>query len=105
MKGITRNGARLSLPAEIPHASLIASGMKAAGRQQAAKTKRGKPEKKRLTGMKNGKPALLAENSLQAAVEKLFLYEESGATPYEIHILQERVKRLEERVKRLESYD
>ncbi|MCM1217531.1 MAG: hypothetical protein NC548_23815 [Lachnospiraceae bacterium] len=45
------------------------------------------------------------KNSLQAAVEKLFLYEESGATPYGIHILQERAKSLEERVKRLESYD
>ena len=84
----------MKLPAEIPHASLIASGMKAAERQQAAKAKRGKPDKKRLTGMKNGKPALLNENGLQAAVEKLFLYEESGATPYEIHILQERAKAL-----------
>lgn len=56
MKGITLNGARLPLPAEIPHASLIASGMKAIGRQQTEKEKRNKPEKKRLTGMKNGKP-------------------------------------------------
>lgn len=55
--------------------------------------------------MRKGKPALLDGNSLQAAVEKLFLYEESGAMPYEIHILQERAKSLEERVKRLESYD
>ena len=104
MKGITLNGTRLPIPAEVPHASLIASGMKAIG-QQAAKEKRSRPEKKRLTGMRNGKPALLNENSFQAAVERLFLYEESGATPYEIHILQERVKSLEERVKRLESYD
>ncbi len=105
MKGITLNGTRLPLPPEVPHASLIASGMKVAGRQQAAKGKRDKPEKRRLTGMRKGKPALLDGNSLQAAVEKLFLYEESGATPYEIHILQERAKSLEERVKRLESYD
>lgn len=105
MKSIMLNGARLPLLAEVPHASLIASGMKAAGRQQAAKGKRDKSKKKRLTGIKNGKPALLNENNMQAVVEKLFLYEESGATPYEIHILQERAKSLEERVKRLESYD
>lgn len=105
MKGITLNGARLPLPPEVPHASLIASSLKVAGRQQSANGKRDKQEKKRLTGMRNGKPVLLDEKSLQAAVEKLFLYEESGATPYEIHILQERVKSLEERVKRLESYD
>lgn len=41
----------------------------------------------------------------QAAIEKLFLYEESGKTPYEIHIMQERMKSLEKRIRKLESYD
>lgn len=108
MKNITLNGAKLPLPSEIPYSSAIAGGMKALARQQARKAfeeETGPEEPKRLTKAENGIISLVNGAGQQAAIEKLFLYEESGKTPYEIHIMQERMKSLEKRIRKLESYE
>lgn len=108
MENITLNGTKFPLPSEIPYSSAIAGGMKAIARQQAQKAfgeELGPAESKRLTKAENGIVSLVNGAGRQAAVEKLFLYEESGKTPYEIHIMQERMESLEKRIRKLESYD
>lgn len=108
MKNITLNGTKLPLPSEIPYFSAIAGGMKVIARQQAQKAfeeKTGAEESKRLTRADNGIISLVNGAGQQAAIKRLFLYEESGITPYEIHIMQERMKSLEKRIRKLESYD
>ena len=108
MKNIILNGTRFPLPPEIPYSSAIAGGMKVVARQQARKAfeeETGPEEPKRITKAENGIISLVSGAGQQAAIEKLFLYEESGKTPYEIHIMQERMKNLEKRIRKLESYD
>lgn len=108
MKNITLNGTKFPLSPEIPYSSAIAGGMKALAQQQERKAfeeETGPEEPKRLTKAENGIVSLVSGAGRQAAIEKLFLYEESGKTPYEIHIMQERMKSLEKRIRKLESYD
>jgi len=107
LKNITLNGAKIPLPTGIPYSSMIAKGMKEVERQQAEKNKadRTRTGRKRYTTLKAGKPALLNDKYMQAAIEQLYMFEETGISPYEIHIQQERVKNLEKRIKQLESYD
>lgn len=106
MKSITLNGTKLPLPQEIPYSETITGGLKAIERQQARKAfEEETKEIKRLTRIRNGKPTLLNGVGQQLAIEKLFLYEETGKTPYEIHIMQERIENLEKRIIQLESYD
>lgn len=92
MKNITLNGAKLPLPPEIPYSSAIVGGMRVLARQQARKAfeeETGPEEPKRLTKAKNGIISLANGAGQQAAIEKLFLYEESGLFLEAIRIIEE----------------
>lgn len=81
------------------------SSMKKAGgylqkRQQGKKSKR-----TRLTEINhNGKTVLQGKTTVAAAIRKLFNYEETGLTPYEVRNLIERERNLTERIKKLEDW-
>ena len=83
---------------------LYYTSMKRAGAFQK-QTKQGKPKRTRLTEINhNGKTVLKGKTTVSAAVKKLFDYEETGLTPYEIRNLIERERNLTERIKRLEGW-
>ena len=79
--------------------------MKRAGAFQKPK-QQGKPKRTRLTEINhNGKTVLKGKTTVAAAVKKLFDYEETGLTPYEVQNLIERERNLTERVKKLEGWE
>lgn len=81
------------------------SNMKRAGAFQKPK-KQGKPKRTRLTEINhNGKKVLKGKTTVAAAVKKLFDYEETGLTPYEVRNLIERERNLTERIKKLEGWE
>lgn len=81
------------------------SSMKRAGAFQKPK-KQGKPKRTRLTEINhNGKKALKGKTTVSAAVNRLFDYEETGLTPYEVRNLIERERNLTERIKKLEGWE
>lgn len=80
------------------------SSMKRAGAFQKPK-KRGKPKRTRLTEINhNGKTVLKGKTTVAAAVKKLFDYEETGLTPYEVRNLIKRERNLMEHIKKLEDW-
>lgn len=81
------------------------SSMKRAGAFQKPK-KQGKPKRTRLTEINhNGKKVLKGKKTVSAAVNRLFDYEETGLTPYEVRNLIERERNLTERIKKLEGWE
>lgn len=81
------------------------SSMKRAGAFQKPK-KQGKPKRTRLTEINhNGKKVLKGKTTVSAAVNRLFDYEETGLTPYEVRNLIERERNLTERMKKLEGWE
>lgn len=81
------------------------SSMKRAGAFQKPK-KQGKPKRTRLTEINhNGKKVLKGKTTISAAVNRLFDYEETGLTPYEVRSLIERERNLTERMKKLEGWE
>ena len=81
------------------------SSMKRAGAFQKPK-KQGKPKRTRLTEINhNGKKVLKGKTTVSVAVNRLFDYEESGLTPYEVRNLIERERNLTERIKKLEGWE
>lgn len=82
------------------------SGMKRAGAFNQQTKKQGKPKRTRLTEINhNGKTVLKGKTTVAAAVKKLFDYEETGLTPYEVRNLMERERNLTERIKKLEGWE
>lgn len=80
------------------------SSMKRAGAFQKPK-KQGKPKRTRLTEINHNKKTVLkGKTTVSAAVKKLFDYEETGLTPYEVRNLIERERNLTERIKKLEGW-
>ena len=81
------------------------SSMKRAGAFQKPK-KQGKPKRTRLTEINhNGKKVLKGKTTVSAAINRLFDYEETGLTPYEVRSLIERERNLTERMKKLEGWE
>jgi len=81
------------------------SSMKRAGAFQKPK-KQGKPKRTRLTEINhNGNKVLKGKTTVSAAVNRLFDYEETGLTPYEVRNLIERERNLTERMKKLEGWE
>lgn len=81
----------------IPHNAIVSQGAKIAARQQAQeKPQRGKKGRKRerLTEIStgSGKPVLKQNVGVVRAAKKLFEYEETGLSPYEVRALIERGK-------------
>ena len=93
----------------IPHNAIVSQGAKIAARQQAQeKPQRGKKGRKRerLTEIStgSGKPVLKQNVGVVRAAKKLFEYEETGLSPYEIRALIEREKNLTEKVKKMQDW-
>ena len=93
----------------IPHNTIVSQGAKIAARQQAQeKPQRGKKGRKRerLTEIStgSGKPVLRENVGVVRAAKKLFEYEETGLSPYEIRALIEREKNLTEKVKKMQDW-
>ena len=93
----------------IPHNAIVSQGAKIAARQQAQeKPQRGRRGRKRerLTEIStgSGKPVLKQNVGVVRAAKKLFEYEETGLSPYEIRALIEREKNLTEKVKKMQDW-
>ena len=93
----------------IPHNAIVSQGAKIAARQQAQeKPQRGKKGRKRerLTEIStgSGKPVLRQNVGVVRAAKKLFEYEETGLSPYEVRALIEREKNLTEKVKKMQDW-
>lgn len=93
----------------IPHNAIVSQGAKIAARQQAQeKPQRGKKGRKRerLTEIStgSGKPVLRQNVGVVRAARKLFEYEETGFSPYEVRALIEREKNLTEKVKKMQDW-
>ena len=93
----------------IPHNAIASQGAKIAARQQAQeKPQRGKKGRKRerLTEIStgSGKPVLKQNVGVVRAAKKLFEYEETGLSPYEVRALIEREKNLTEQVKKMQDW-
>ena len=93
----------------IPHNAIVSQGAKIAARQQAQeKPQRGKKGRKRerLTEIStgSGKPVLKQNVGVVRAAKKLFEYEETGLSPYEVRALIEREKNLTEKVKKMQDW-
>lgn len=93
----------------IPHNAIVSQGAKIAARQQAQeKPQRGKKGRKRerLTEIStgSGKPVLRQNVGVVRAARKLFEYEETGLSPYEVRALIEREKNLTEKVKKMQDW-
>jgi len=93
----------------IPHNAIVSQGAKIAARQQAQeKPQRGRKGKKRerLTEIStgSGKPVLRQNVGVVRAAKKLFEYEETGLSPYEVRALIERERNLTEKVKKMQDW-
>lgn len=99
MKGIDS-----TLKNVVPCYGTIKMGMKYAGQKEEGRGKRKK--RKRLTEISrgSGKPVLCQKVTVTQAARKLFDYEETGLTAYEIHMLIERERALTEKVKKMQSW-
>lgn len=99
MKGIDS-----TLKTVVPCYGAIKAGMKYAGKQ--AEGSRKKKKRQRLTEISrgSGKPVLCQKVTVTQAARKLFDYEETGLTAYEIHMLIERERALTEQVKKMQSW-
>lgn len=89
--------------------AIVSQGAKIAARQQAQeKPQRGKKGRKRerLTEIStgSGKPVLKQNVGVVRAAKKLFEYEETGLSPYEVRALIEREKALTEKVKKMQDW-
>lgn len=90
----------------IPHNAIVSQGAKIAARQQAQeKPQRGR-KRERLTEIStgSGKPVLKQNVGVVRAAKKLFEYEETGLSPYEVRALIEREKALTEKVKKMQDW-
>ena len=90
----------------IPHTAIVSQGAKIAARQQAQeKPQRGR-KRERLTEISagSGKPVLRQNVGVVRAAKKLFEYEETGLSPYEVRALIEREKALTEKVKKMQDW-
>lgn len=93
----------------IPHNAIVSQGAKIAARQQAQeKPQRDRKGRKRerLTEIStgSGKPVLRQNVGVVRAAKKLFEYEETGLSPYEVRVLIEREKALTEKVKKMQDW-
>lgn len=93
----------------IPHNAIVSQGAKIAARQQAQeKPQRGRKGRKRerLTEISagSGKPVLKQNVGVVRAAKKLFDYEETGLSPYEVRALIEREKNLTEKMKKMQDW-
>lgn len=81
------------------------SSMKRAGAFQKTK-KQQKKKNNRLTEIsQSGKAVLKGKTTVNAAIMKLYKYEETGLTPHEVENLIERERNLTERLKKLEDWE
>ena len=93
----------------IQNSTIVSQGAKIAARQQAQKKpQRGRKGKKRerLTEIStgSGKPVLRQNVGVVRAAKKLFDYEETGLSPYEVIQLIERERNLTEKVKKMQDW-
>jgi len=93
----------------IPHNAIVSQGATIIARQQAQeKPQRGRKGRKRerLTEIStgSGKPVLKQNIGVVRAAKKLFDYEETGLSPYEVMQLIEREKNLTEKVKKMQDW-
>ena len=93
----------------IPHNAIVSQGARITARQQAQeKPQRGRKGRKRerLTEIStgSGKPVLKQNVGVVRAAKKLFEYEETGLSPYEVRALIEREKALTEKVKKMQDW-
>lgn len=93
----------------IPHNAIVSQGARITARQQAQeKPQRGRKGRKRerLTEIStgSGKPVLKQNVGVVRAAKKLFDYEETGLSPYEVRALIEREKNLTEKMKKMQDW-
>lgn len=93
----------------IPHNAIVSQGARIAARQQAQKKpQRGRKGRKRerLTEIStgSGKPVLKQNVGVVRAAKKLFDYEETGLSPYEVAQLIERERNLTEKLKKMQDW-
>ena len=93
----------------IPHNAIVSQGARIAARQQAQeKPQRGRKgrNRERLTEIStgSGKPVLKQRVGVVRAAKKLFDYEETGLSPYEVVQLIERERNLTEKVKKMQDW-
>lgn len=82
------------------------SSMKKAGGYLQKRQQGKKPKRTQLTEINHdGKTVLQGKTTVAAAVKKLFDYEETGLTPYEVRNLIEQERNLTERIKKLEGWE
>lgn len=89
----------------VPCYGAIKTGMKLA-QQNQPKGRGKKKHSTRLTEISrgSGKPVLCQGVNINQAARKLFDYEETGLTPYEVRILIERERNLTEQVKKMQEW-
>lgn len=93
----------------IPHSGIVSAGAKIMAGKQSKEKKQGSSKKKkriRLTEISrgSGKPALCQNVNVNQAAKKLYDYEETRLTPYEVRVLIEREKALTEQVKKMQGW-
>lgn len=93
----------------IPHSGIVSQGAKiVAGQQSKKKSSSGSRKKKRVRlteiSQGSGKPVLCHNVNVNQAARKLFDYEETGLSPYEVYMLIEREKALTEKVKKMQDW-
>lgn len=93
----------------VPHIAIVSQGAKIAARQKAQekpqRVRKGR-KRERLTEIStgSGKPVLRQNVGVVRATKKLFDYEETGLSPYEVIQLMEREKNLTEKVKKMQDW-
>jgi len=91
----------------VPCYGAVKAGMKMVQSQQKKNGSRKKPKHYRLTEISqgSGKPVLRSGVNVNQAAKKLFDYEETGLSAYEIVALIERERNLVRRIEKLEGWE
>ena len=91
----------------VPCYGAMKAGMKIARQNEQQRSKGKKKKRIRLTEISrgSGKAVLCQGIGINQAAKKLFDYEETGLSPYEVMVLIERERNLVKRIEKLEGWE